>query len=198
AGRAAARRLHADLGASIAMSDEAGVPHEPVQLAVRGSTDGTRFELERLTADLAGGHVETSGRFDTGSRALAIEGRADGLAWARLPRLPAGLRRLDGALSAEGALSGTPSAPLGPLPVALDGAAIDGSPLPALELEARADGRRLDLSGRAGEKPVVRGTGTLDGDWPASLAIDTAVFPAQALVDAFPQARALGATLGAR
>src|SRR5262249_30232503 len=62
----------------------------------------------------------------------------------------------------------------------------------------RADGRRLDLSGRAGEKPVVRGTGTLDGDWPASLAIDTAVFPAQALVDAFPQARALGATLGAR
>jgi outer membrane protein insertion porin family len=193
-----APRLRADLAATLAVSPGAGVADEPVTLAVRGSTDGTRFEVERLTADLAGGHAEATGRFDMGSRALAIEGNARGLAWARLPRLPAAARRLGGALSAEVAVSGTPSAPVGRVRFGLDDATLDDSPLPALAFEARADGRRLDVSGEAGDKPLVRGTGTLDGDWPASLAIDTAALPVQALVDAFPQARSLGTTLAAR
>jgi outer membrane protein assembly factor BamA/autotransporter translocation and assembly factor TamB len=193
-GPRAAPRVRGDLAARLAFWAEAGAEDEPVTVALRGSSDGSRSEVERLAAEVGGGRIEGSGRFDAGARTLEIEARAAGLAWARLPRLSAALRRLDGGISAEVSLSGPASAPSGHARVAVERTTIDGSPLPGLELEARADGRGLDLAGRSGDKDVLRGTGRLEGDWPASLTIDTAALPLQAVVDAFPEARALAAT----
>ena len=70
------------------------------------------MEVERLTAETAGGRVEGSGRFDAATRALEAKASATGLAWARLPLLPASLRRLGGTLAADVSLGGTTSAPV--------------------------------------------------------------------------------------
>jgi hypothetical protein len=121
------------------------------------------------------------------------EGEGPGLACFPL-LLP--MARTDGALAAD--VAGTTEAPSGEARAALGGVTLDGSALADLALGARADGRRLELDGRAGEKPFLRGGGPLEGDWPLRLEIDLAALPAQAILDAFPAARGEGATLEAR
>ena len=130
------------------LDGEGGKAGEPIALTLAASSEGDRVEVERLTAEVAGGRIEGSGRFDAATRALGAKATATGLAWARLPLLPESLRRLGGTLAAEVSLGGTTEAPSGEAHATLGDATLDGAPLPALAFDARADGRRLELGGR--------------------------------------------------
>ena len=168
-------------------------------LAASGAVrvEGTLVRVDRFEADLAGGRVQGSGSYDRASERIEANATATGLAWAQLPRLPESLRRLDGTLSAEVSLGGTPGHPAGEARATLAEAKLDGSPLPALAVEARADGRTVELLARAGEAGFLKGAGPLEGDWPVRLEIDAAALPAQAILDAFPAAREREATIAA-
>ncbi len=170
---------------------------ETAAIALVGASEGTRVVLERFEADLAGGRVEGSGSYDRASESLEAKATASGLAWARLPLLPAALRRLGGTLAAEVSLGGTSSHPSGEAHATLAETTLDGSPLPTLALDAQADGQRIELLGRAGEASVLKGGGPLEGDWPVHLEIDTAALPVQAILQAFPAARDREATIAA-
>jgi outer membrane protein assembly factor BamA len=191
-----APRARAALDARLVLGRDGG-GGEPVAVTLAASTDGSRVEVARLTAETAGGRLEVSGRFDPETRALDAKASATGLAWARLPLLPAPLRRLGGTLAAEASLGGKTLAPTGELRATLAEATLDGSPLPPLGLDARADGRRIELVGHAGDARVLAGGGLLEGDWPVRLEIDSAALPAQAILQAFPAARDREATIAA-
>ncbi|HYN05478.1 MAG TPA: translocation/assembly module TamB domain-containing protein, partial [Vicinamibacteria bacterium] len=186
------------LDARVVLDEAGGATGEPIAVALSASSDGGRVEVDRLTAETAGGRVEGSGRFDGETHVLEATAHAEGLAWARLPLLPASARRLGGTLAADVSLGGTTEAPSGEAHATLGEATLDGSPLPAIALDAHADGRRLEIGGRAGEKPFLKGTGELEGDWPARLEVDVAGLPAQALLDVVAAGRLPGATLEAR
>jgi hypothetical protein len=168
-------------------------------LAASGAVrvEGTLVRVDRFEADLAGGRVQGSGSYDRASEKIEANATATGLAWAQLPRLPEPLRRLGGTLAAEVSLRGTPGHPAGEARATLAGTTIDGSPLPSLSVEARADGRTVELLAHAGEAPFLQGGGPLEGDWPVQLEIDAAALPVQAILDAFPAAREREATIAA-
>ena len=193
-----APRARAALDARIVLAGSGGPSGEPVAVTLAATSEGARVEVESVTAETAGGRIEGSGRFDAATRALEGKARASGLAWARLPLLPGSLRRLGGTLAADVSLGGTPEAPSGEAHATLVSATLDGSPLPDLALDTRADGRRLELGGRAGDAAFLKGSGDLEGDWPLRLEIDVAALPAQALFEALPAARDSDATLEAR
>ncbi len=171
---------------------------ETAAIALEGAGEGTRLVLDRFEADLAGGRVEGSGSYDRASGGLEAKATASGLEWARLPRLPAAVRRLGGKLAADVTLGGTSSHPSGEAHATLAEATLDGSPLPPLALEARADGRRFELVGRAGDTAFLKGGGPLEGDWPVRLNIDTEALPVPAILEAFPLARQNQVTLTAQ
>jgi outer membrane protein assembly factor BamA/autotransporter translocation and assembly factor TamB len=193
-----APRARAALEGRVVLDGDGGAAGEPIAITLAASSEGESVAVERLTAETASGRVEGSGRFDAATRAIEAKASATGLDWARLPRLPEALRRLGGTLSAEVSLGGTTSAPAGQAHATLGEATLDGSPLPALTLDARADGRRIELAGRAGDAAFLKGAGDLDGDWPVRFEIDAGALPAQALLDAFPAAREYEATLAAQ
>ena len=183
------------LDARVVLDEAGGAAGEPIAVALAASSDGGRVEVERVTAETASGRIEGSGRYDAETHGLEAKARASGLAWARLPLLPASLRRLGGTLAADVSLSGTTEAPSGEAHATLGEAILDGSPLPALAFDARADGKRLEIGGRAGEAAFLKGAGELEGDWPARLEIDVAGLPAQALLEAVTAGRLPDATL---
>lgn len=176
----------------------AGSIDEPVTLGLVAEAGGSRIEVTRLEADVAGGRLQGSGLYDRASRAIQARANADGIAWERLPLLPPPLRRLTGTLSAEVALSGTTTAPQGEARVALVGPALGRSPLPPLALEARSDGRRLTVSGTA-PSTFLRGSARLDdASWPLRLDIDLSALPLPAVIHGLSQAAAKSSTLAAR
>ena len=183
------------LDARVVLAEAGGTAGEPIAVALTASGDEGHVEVERLTAETAGGRVEGSGRFDTETHALEARAHAEGLAWARLPLLPPSLHRLGGTLAADLSLGGTTETPSGEASARLGEATLDGSPLPAIAFDARADGRRLEIGGRAGEAAFLKGAADLEGDWPARLEIDVAGLPAQALLDAVTAGRLPDATL---
>jgi len=194
----------AELRATLALGPaepgaEAGEGAAPssVEIALVAKSRATALEVERLHAELAGGRVEASGRYDLGSSGLEASARAEGLEWRRLPLLPAPARRLRGTLAGELRASGRADAPEGELRLSLADPRLDEAALPALSLEARADGRALEVSGTAGA-PLLRGRAPLEGDWPLALAIDVAALPLAALVEAWPAAREARAKLEAK
>ena len=156
------------LDARVVLDEVGEAAGEPIAVALAASSDGGHVEVDRLTAETAGGRVEGSGRFDVETRVLEARAHAEGLAWARLPLLPASLRRLGGTLAADVSLGGTTEAPSGEAHATLGEATLDGSPLAALSLDARADGRKIELGGTGRrEAAFLKGTGELEGDWPA-------------------------------
>ncbi|HSD26535.1 MAG TPA: translocation/assembly module TamB domain-containing protein [Vicinamibacteria bacterium] len=167
----------------------------PVSGAFR--VEGTVVRVERFETEVAGGRVEGSGSYDRASERIDASATATGLAWTQVPRLPESLHRLDGRLSAQVSLGGTPAHPSGEARVTLAEPTLEGAPLPALTLEARADGRRVELVARAGETPFLQGGGPLEGDWPVRLEVDAAAVPVQAILDASPAARERRATIAA-
>ncbi len=84
-----APRARADLDARVVLDEGAGKAGEPIAVALAASSEGGRVVVERLAAEVAGGRVEGSGRFDAATRALEAKATATGLDWARLPLLPA-------------------------------------------------------------------------------------------------------------
>ena len=186
------------LDARVVLDEVGGTAGEPIAVALGASSDGGHVEVDRLTAETAGGRIEGSGRFDVETHVLEARAHAEGLAWARLPLLPASARRLGGTLAADLSFGGTTEAPSGEAHATLGEATLDGARLPALAFDAHADGRRLEIGGRAGERPFLKGTGELEGDWPARLEIDVAGLPSQALLDAVAARRLPDATLDAR
>ncbi len=193
-----APRARAAVDARIALAEGGGRAAEPVAVSLAAASEGSRVDVERFTAETAGGQVEGSGRYDRETSSIEGKARATGLAWARLPLLPPSLRRLGGMLTADVTLGGTTSAPTGEAHATLDTATLDGATLPALAFDASADGRELTVGGRAGDASFLKGTGELQGDWPARFEIDTAALPAQALFDALTARRQPGATVEAR
>ena len=193
-----APRARTDLDARFVLAEEGRTSGEPVAVTLAASSDGGRVEVERLTAEIAGGRIEGSGRYDAGTRAIEAKARASGLAWARLPLLPPSLRRLGSTLGADVSLGGTTEAPSGEAHATLGEATLDGAPLPVLAFDARADGKKIEIGGRAGEAAFLKGTGQLESDWPARLEIDVARLPAQALLDAVTAGRLPDATLEAQ
>jgi outer membrane protein assembly factor BamA len=184
AGEPSAPVGRAELSARLSLPAGQKEEEAAVSLAVEGETG--RVSVSRLEADLAAGRVEGSGAYDTASRSVEVKATASGLAWSRLPFLPDAARRMGGTLSADLTLAGTADAPAGEARATLAGPTLDGAPLPDLALDARADGRRLEIAGRAGDASFLRGAGPLDGDWPIRLEIDLAALPAQALLEAVP------------
>jgi autotransporter translocation and assembly factor TamB len=191
-------RARADLDARVVLDEGGGTAGEPIAVTLAASSQGSRVEVERLTAETAGGRVDGSGSYDRASEGLEAKAKATGLEWARLPRLPAALRRLGGKLAAEVSLGGTSSHPSGEAHATLGEATLDGSPLPPLALDAHADGHRLELVGRAGDAAFLKGGGPLEGDWPVRLDVDTAALPTPAILEAFPLARQHQVTLAAQ
>ena len=183
------------LDARLALAEGGGRAAEPVAVSLAAASEGSRVDVERFTAETAGGQVEGSGRYDRETGSIEGKARATGLAWARLPLLPPSLRRLGGVLAADLTLGGTTSAPTGEAHATLETATLDGAALPGLAFDASADGRQLTVGGRAGDASFLKGTGELQGDWPARFEIDTAALPAQALFDALTARRQPGATL---
>jgi outer membrane protein assembly complex protein YaeT len=200
-------RVDGPLGAPRAESDVearlvlAGDP-EPLVATASGSFADGRVRLSKLEADVAGGHIEGKGEYDTSTRALAAQGTASGLRLARLPMLPRPMAGIDGELSAAIDLSGTPEAPAGEARARLVDAKREGKALPGLAVAATSDGRRLELTGSAetggSEAVVLRGEGSLTGDWPLHLEADLAKVPAQAVLDAFASEALDEATIEAR
>lgn len=158
---------------------------EPVLLEIEAHTAGKRVTADRIQAQVAGGSLEGSLEFDAATQALACKAKAEGLTLARLPFVPAPLRRLDGTLAGEIALTGTTQAPAGQAELRLVEVALEGRSLPALSLRAEADGRALRLTGRA-DAVFVEGSAQFEGDWPMSARVDLAAIPLQAVLDALP------------
>ena len=186
--------LRADARLRRAGSAEGGV-EDAVVLEVEGQSVGQRVELERLEAQLAGGRITGTARYDAASGAVAAALEASGLAWERLPLVPAAARRLAGTLAGKLALAGRSSAPEGELTLRLAEPRLDGAPLPPLALSARADGRELRLTGTSDAVELVQGSGRLEGDWPLTLVVDAKALPYAALVDAFPAMKQASAEL---
>ena len=186
------------LDASVLLDEPDGRAAEPVAVSLAAASEGSRVDVERFTAETAGGQVEGSGRYDRETGSIEAKARATGLAWARLPLLPPSLRRLGGTLAADLTLGGTTSAPTGEAHATLETATLDGAALPGLAFDASADGRQLKVGGRAGDASFLKGTGELQGDWPARFEVDTAALPAQALFDALTARKQPGATLEVR
>jgi outer membrane protein insertion porin family len=193
-----APRERTTLEARVVFTEDSRASGDPVALSLTASSEEGRLEVESLAAETAGGRVEGSGRFDGRTRALEVKARASGLAWARLPFLPDTLRRFDGRLAGEASLGGTVSHPAGDAHATLEEATLNGSPLPALSVGARADGQRIELLGQAGGASFLKGAGSLEGDWPVRLEIDAAALPAQAVLEAFPAARNSEAKIAAQ
>ncbi len=186
-------RSTADLAARLALP---GAP-EPVAVSLAASGHGRRLQVESLDADVAGGHVTGSGSFDGASGAIEARLSAQGLRAGRLPLRPEALSDLDGVLGLELQLSGSAAAPVGQARATLSEGRLGEAALPALELTAEADGRRLALAGRADQALLLEGASELAGDWPAWIEVDTARLPLQALLEAWPQARELEGRLSA-
>ncbi len=181
--------------ARIAPSGGGNAPRaEPdVRLELEARSAGARVELARLDAQLAGGRVSGSGRYDAASGTGTGGFELSGLAWERLPLLPPAARRVTGTLGGRLALGGATAAPAGELQLTLAEPRLDGAPLPPLALAARSDGRELRVTGTSGPAEVLTGTGRLEADWPLRLALDAKALPWAAVVAAFPalvQARA--------
>ena len=81
----------------------------------RAGASGRASRLERLEAQLAGGRVSGTARYDAAPGAIAASLEAAGLAWERLPLVPAPARPLAGTLAGRLALDGRTSAPVGEL-----------------------------------------------------------------------------------
>ena len=158
---------------------------DEVALEVEATSSGRHVRVERLQADLAGGRITGTGRYDPSSGALEGTLEASGLAWERLPLVPAPTRRVTGTLAGRLGLSGTAAAPAGDLQLTLAEAAFDGAPLPLLSVTARSDGRQLKLTGSA-PTPFLQGSAALEGDWPLRLEIDAKALPLQALLGPEP------------
>ncbi len=154
---------------------------DDVVLQVDGQSVGGRVELERLEAQLAGGRIAGTARYDAASGAVAADLEASGLAWERLPLVPLAARRVAGTLAGKLALAGSTSAPEGELSLTLAEPRLDGAPLPPLALTARADGRELRVTGTSDTAQLLTGSGRLEGEWPLKLVIDAKALPYAAL-----------------
>ena len=168
---------------------------DDVVLQVDGQSVGGRVELERLEAQLAGGRVAGTARYDAASGAVAADLEASGLAWERLPLLPLAARRVAGPLAGKLTLAGSTSAPEGELSLSLAEPRLDGAPLPPLALTARADGRELRVTGTSDTAELLTGSGRLEGEWPLKLVIDAKALPYAALASAFPALKEKGADI---
>ena len=167
-------------------------PEEPatadgVAVDLEAESSGRRVQVSRLAVDLAGGRVSGQARYDGSSGAFETKLEVERVAWDRVPLLAAPARRLHGTVAGRVALAGTTDAPSGDVQLTLAEGTIDGVALPPLSLGAQADGRALKIEGAAGEV-FLRGQGSLDGDWPLRLDVDTAHLPLQALADALAPA----------
>ncbi len=197
-GPAAQPRISTDLEARLTLAEAGSPAAEPVVARVLASGHDRQLHVESLTAELAGGRVSARGSFDRATGQLEGRLEAQGLQAERLPWLPPALAGLDGVLGFELQLAGTSEAPVGRARATLGEARLGDSALPALELSASADGRRLELAGRAGEELVLQGAAPLEGSWPARLEVEAGKLPLQALLDASPEARGVGGRLAAQ
>ena len=175
---------------------EAASAADDVVLELETASTGRHVRIERLEAELAGGRLSGTGDYDPTSDALEVTLEATGLDWQKLPLVPATARRISGALAGRLAVSGSTTHPVGDLQLTLSDVALDGSPLPALSLMARSDGRELSLTG-SGPDEVVKGSARLEGDWPLRLEVDAKALPLQPLLDALKLAPDAHATLAA-
>ena len=190
----ASLRAEARLRRPASADGVAGV-EDDVVLQLDGQSVGRRVELERVEAQLAGGRVSGTARYDAASGQLAANLEASDLAWERLPLLPEPARRIAGTLAGKLALAGRTSAPEGELDLTLAEPQLDGAPLPPLAVTTRADGRELRMALTSDAVEVVTGRGPLEGDWPLRLVVDAKALPYAALVGAFPAVKQAGAEL---
>ena len=194
-----APRARTDLDARVVLDEAGRATGEAIAVTLAASSEGDRVEVERLTAEVAGGRIEGSGRFDAATRALGAKATATGLAWARLPLLPESLRRLGGTLAADGRARGHDR---GAHP-ARRTRRWATRPSTARRCPRSPSTRARTATARArGAGPAdaafLKGAGQLEGDWPVRLEIDVAGLPAQALLDAVTARRQPDATLEAR
>ena len=191
-------RFSTDLDARLTFSERGAPAAEPVLAHLSARAHGQQVEVERLAAELAGGRVSANGSLDRSTGEVEGWLAAQGLQVGRLPLLPPALAGLDGVLGIELRLSGTRESPAGEGHATLADGRLGDAALPALELSASADGRRLELTGRAGEEVVLRGAAALEGNWPARVEVEAGKLPLQALLDASPEARGAGGRLAAQ
>ncbi|HEY8234115.1 MAG TPA: translocation/assembly module TamB domain-containing protein [Vicinamibacteria bacterium] len=170
---------------------------DDVHIELEAESAGRRVELTRLEAQLAGGRLGGTARFDAATGAVAANLDAAGLAVERLPILPASARRITGTLAGRLALSGTSSAPAGELALGVAEPRFDGAALPPLSLAARSDGRALSVTGSSDTTAFVSGSGRLEGNWPLRLVVDAKALPLAALVAAFPALQPAGTEIAA-
>jgi outer membrane protein assembly complex protein YaeT len=169
---------------------------DAVILELEAASTGRRVSVERLQAEVAGGSLSGTGRYDPTSGALEASLEASGLAWAKLPLVPAAARRIGGTLGGRLSLSGSTTSPAGELELTLAEGVLDGAPLPPLGVAARSDGRQLTMTA-TGPGPLAQGSARLEGEWPLRLEIDAGALPLQPLLDAFAGASEARATLAA-
>ena len=167
---------------------------DAVVLEVEGGSVGPRLE-----ARAARGAARGRSRFRNRSLRRCARARvaasleAAGLAWERLPLVPAPARRLTGTLAGRLSLDGRTSAPVGELALGLAEPRLDGAPLLPLALSARSDGKRAAALRHVGRgRARCRATGQLEGDWPLRLVVDAKALPYAALVDATPALKQAG------
>jgi outer membrane protein assembly complex protein YaeT len=179
--------------ATLRRPDGEVAPEDAVALVLEVSSRGGQVAVERMEAKLAGGRIQASGRFDATLGAIEAEARAEALEWSRLPLLPTSLAGLTGTVEADVMLLGTTSAPSGEARLALSGPSLNGTVLPSLALEVRADGRELQLTGQA-ETVFLRGRAPFEDAWPLRAEIDVSALPLQSLLDTLAWAQETRAT----
>jgi outer membrane protein assembly complex protein YaeT len=187
--RATARLRRPEAGPETAEDD--------VIVELEAASVGRDVRVERLQADLAGGRLSGTGHYNPTSGALEGTLEASGLAWEKLPLVPAPARRLTGTLEGRVTLSGNTAAPAGDLQLTLADAAFDRAPLPPLSVVARSDGRELKVTGSGPTKAFLQGRAALEGDWPLRLEIDAGALPLQELLGTIQTAKEARATLEA-
>ena len=181
--------------ATLPRSEDAAA-EDAVAVDLEAAVEGSRIQVRRVHADLAGGSVSGQGRFDASSRASDATLDVTGVAWDRLPLLPAAARRVSGTLSGRVEISGRMDAPSGEVRLALADGVVGGAALPPLALGAHSDGSELRVEASAPET-FLHGRGRPTGEWPLDLEIDATRVPIQALLDGMAPASAKPLSLAA-
>ena len=167
------------------VSDDSLTAPASVELSVRASRRGV--VVDRFRAGAGEGSIDGVGRWTAGTGQIEGRIKAVGLHLAAIPGIPR-VPDLESVLAGELKVSGTLAAPKGGGHLSLTRTKWRHAVLPDLRLDISADGRAVDLEGRAAQQLLLTGRMPLERPWPLHLEVDLAALPVAALISAFSAA----------
>jgi outer membrane protein insertion porin family len=153
-----------------------------VSLEAHGQKDV--INVDEFKAEIASGSLAASGSYRLDSREMTVRMSGSGIRIQEVGGLPESLRNLEGVLSLDGDLSGTPGTLRGRLGLELDDLSINGSPLPKQSLNIRLENGQA-LFSALGPQEFLTGSCRLHRPFPVQVNVDLSPLPHNALLAAF-------------